>query len=299
MSSHRAYVGIGTNLGDRAANLERAVSALATLGKIVARSSAYRTAPWGFLDQPWFLNAVVLLETRLEPRKLLESLQNAQRSLGRIARERWGPREIDLDLLTYDDRTLDEPGLRLPHPRLHERAFVLVPLAEIDARFAAQRDALHARELAGVVRVERETGLPMAEKQRSAASEHIRRLASFLAEGDVARVRVERAGEEIEIVARPRAARRASGGEEHPGAETNAARVDAIKADIVGIFHLGRPAPAEGETFDGDRELGYVEALGIRTPVHSMGAGQLVAIATADGSAVEYGQPLFLVARPR
>ncbi len=298
MSEHRAYIGLGTNLGDRVANLERAMEAVATFGTLLAKSSLYRTAPWGNLAQPWFLNAVVLLKTELAPRELLDRLRGAEQRLGRTARERWGPREIDLDLLLYDDLEIDEPDLRVPHPQLRERAFVLVPLAEIDDRFESLRDALDASELAGVVRVERESVIPMPEGELGFAGERVRELARFLAESDVTRLRIARGDDYIELAARPRRAPATARSSERASADS-AARVDTIKADLVGIFHAGRPAPVEGEVFEADRELGYIEALGIRTSVHSMGAGRLVSVATADGSPVEYGQPLFVVARTR
>jgi 2-amino-4-hydroxy-6-hydroxymethyldihydropteridine diphosphokinase len=97
----------------------------------------YRTKPWGERDQPDFVNAAVLLETPLSPRDLLGELKRLERELGRVETHRWGPRVIDLDILAYDDLTLDEPNLTIPHPRLHERAFALIPLAEIDQTFAA------------------------------------------------------------------------------------------------------------------------------------------------------------------
>jgi 2-amino-4-hydroxy-6-hydroxymethyldihydropteridine diphosphokinase len=299
MSAHLAYVGIGANRGDRLANVDRALDAMASLGAISRRSSLYRTEPWGDLEQPWFLNLVALLETRLTPRALLDGLHAIERDLGRVRGRRWGPREIDLDLLTYDDREIEEADLRVPHPRLRERAFVLVPLAEIDAAFESSRDALHARDLAGVVRAEREKIATMSGADCSSASERVRALARFLAGSDAVRVRIERDGEEIEIVAGAPPSGDGRGVEDRAAADAPAARVDAIKADLVGIFHVSRPVPVEGDLFEGDRELGYIEALGIRTPVHSMGAGRLVAVATPDGSAVEYGQPLFLVARGR
>jgi len=153
VSAHRAYVAVGANLGDPAANVGRALDLLGELGTVAARSSLYRTKPWGKEDQPWFVNAVALLETALEPPALLERLRALERRLGRVPGERWGPRIIDLDLLAYDDMESADETLRLPHPHLSERAFVLVPLAEIDERYAVLRDRLEARELAGVVRL--------------------------------------------------------------------------------------------------------------------------------------------------
>ena len=147
---HRAYVGLGSNLGDSIAAVERALAALESLGTVVRHSSLYRTAPWGKLDQPDFVNAVALLETTLSPRDLLAALKNIESQLGRIETERWGPRAIDLDLLTYDELLIEEPGLIVPHPQLTARAFVLVPLAEIDESYVAGRDRLPADERAGV-----------------------------------------------------------------------------------------------------------------------------------------------------
>jgi len=304
MNPHRAYVGIGTNLGDRERNVEGALEALRDLGTIAAVSTLYRTAPWGKTDQPWFLNGVVALETQHPARELLDALTAIERRLGRTEGERWGPRVIDLDLLVYDDRAIDEPGLEVPHPHLHERAFVLVPLAELDERFAAQRDALEESELAGVAPyarprcapVPRESVLPMPENGLRPLAARIEALAEFLTGGDAVRVRITRGDEEVEVVRAQPGAVPATPGAYVPG-EAAPQRVDTINADLVGIFHIARPVPVEGEAFDADRELGYVEALGIRTPVHPMGAGRLLSIAVPDGAPVEYGQALFLVAR--
>jgi 2-amino-4-hydroxy-6-hydroxymethyldihydropteridine diphosphokinase len=131
----RAYVGVGGNVGDVAITLEEAMWALDSLPQtsIRAQSRVYRTPPWGNTDQPPFLNAVVELQTRLAPRVLLDLLLDIETRFGRIRAEgeKWGPRELDLDLLVFGDEQHDEPGMHLPHPHLHERAFVLVPLAEI------------------------------------------------------------------------------------------------------------------------------------------------------------------------
>jgi 2-amino-4-hydroxy-6-hydroxymethyldihydropteridine diphosphokinase len=297
VTEHRAYVGVGSNLGERVANVERAFAAIAELGTLHATSSIYRSEPWGVRDQPWFANAVALLLTPLSPRDLLGALQAAEQRLGRTPGERWGPRVIDLDLLLYDEINVDEAGLRVPHPRLAERAFVLVPLAQIDARFAAMRDALPEKEARSVAPL-RESALRMPVQEGGSLSERVRALALFLAGGDAVRVRIARGDDEIEIARRsPEASAALRLAERAPYAALPP-RVDTIKADLVGIFHTSRPAPAEGETFEGDRELGYIEALGIRTPVHTLGAGTLVAIAAIDGAPVEYGQPLFTVARP-
>jgi 2-amino-4-hydroxy-6-hydroxymethyldihydropteridine diphosphokinase len=125
----RAYVGVGANLGDREATIRAAIDALPD---VVAASSLRETDPVGVVEQPRFLNGAVLLETELAPRALLDRLLDIERRLGRERRERWGPRTIDLDLLLYGDGTVEEPGLTVPHPRLHERRFALEPLAELD-----------------------------------------------------------------------------------------------------------------------------------------------------------------------
>jgi biotin carboxyl carrier protein len=180
---------------------------------------------------------------------------------------------------------------------LADRGFVLVPLAELDQRFAAMRDALKPSELAGVIPVADERRTNMSSQASARLAERVRALANFLNDSDAVRVRIQRGDEQIELAAGGRLAAQGIGTIDGEGGQTTPARIDTVKADLVGIFHLSRPVPAEGELLDGDRELGYIEALGIRTPVRSMGAGRLVAIATADDSAVEYGQPLFAIAR--
>jgi 2-amino-4-hydroxy-6-hydroxymethyldihydropteridine diphosphokinase len=130
----RAYVGLGANLGPREQTLRGAVDLLAATDgvDVLAVSELRETEPVGVVDQPPFLNGAVALETTLSPRDLLDLLLEVERSLGRVREERWGPRLIDLDLLVYADQVIDEPGLRVPHPRLHERAFALEPLVELD-----------------------------------------------------------------------------------------------------------------------------------------------------------------------
>ena len=124
-----AYVGLGSNLGDREGTIRAAIAALPG---VFAVSRLRETDPVGVTDQPTFVNGAVALETELSPRELLERLLAVERELGRERRERWGPRTIDLDLLLHGGETVDEPGLTIPHPRLHERRFALEPLAELD-----------------------------------------------------------------------------------------------------------------------------------------------------------------------
>jgi 2-amino-4-hydroxy-6-hydroxymethyldihydropteridine diphosphokinase len=150
----RAAIGIGANAGDAAAAVRRAFERLAELGTLVARSSLYRTAPWGVTAQAPFVNAAALLETELEPRALLAALKRIEAEQGRVPTYRWGPRALDLDILTYGDVRLDEPGLTIPHARLRERAFALVPLAEVDPAYAPFLDALPPGERAGVVELQ-------------------------------------------------------------------------------------------------------------------------------------------------
>lgn len=129
----RAFVGLGSNLGEPAVQLRRALDALDELSKsrLVRVSSAYRSTPVGPPDQPCYLNAVALLHTDLPPHTLLKELQSIEDSQGRRRDVRWGPRTLDLDLLLYDELSVDDAHLTLPHPRLHERDFVLYPLREI------------------------------------------------------------------------------------------------------------------------------------------------------------------------
>jgi 2-amino-4-hydroxy-6-hydroxymethyldihydropteridine diphosphokinase len=123
-----AYVGLGSNLGDREGTIRAAV---AELPGVVAVSTLRETDPVGVTEQPRFLNGVLELETDLSARELLDALLAVERRLGRERRERWGPRTIDLDLLLYGDEVIDADGLTVPHPRLHERRFVLEPLADL------------------------------------------------------------------------------------------------------------------------------------------------------------------------
>lgn len=125
------YLGLGSNLGDKAAHIREATRRLESLGRVVALSSLYRTEPVGYADQDWFLNAALHLRTRLSPRAVLEAILAMEREMGRIRTIKNGPRIIDIDLLLWGEAAIDEPGLSVPHPRIQDRLFVLVPLAEI------------------------------------------------------------------------------------------------------------------------------------------------------------------------
>jgi 2-amino-4-hydroxy-6-hydroxymethyldihydropteridine diphosphokinase len=156
-----ALLSLGGNVGDTRVTLGRAVAMLCESGdlRLRARSSDYRTPPWGVADQPPFVNLCIAVETGLTPHQLLARAQTVERALGRdrAGERRWGPRPIDIDLIAYDDVALATPDLTLPHPRLLERAFVLVPLAEIapDRMIASVRvrDALARVDAAGIERL--------------------------------------------------------------------------------------------------------------------------------------------------
>lgn len=129
------FLGLGSNVGDRAANLRAAADLISkNIGKIAKKSHVYETQPWGNTSQDRFLNQVVMANTTLDPRDLLEKIAKVERELGRERRrekEKWGPRTIDIDILFYGKRVIRDKGLEIPHPELHKRAFVLVPLLEI------------------------------------------------------------------------------------------------------------------------------------------------------------------------
>jgi 2-amino-4-hydroxy-6-hydroxymethyldihydropteridine diphosphokinase len=128
-----ATLGLGSNIGDRVGNIEEAIERLTADGTItvVARSRFYRTAPWGVTDQDWFVNACIAVRTNVSPHELLHRCQAVENDMARVRTRRWGPRNIDVDVLTYRDVKLDEPDLIVPHPRIAERAFVLVPLKDV------------------------------------------------------------------------------------------------------------------------------------------------------------------------
>lgn len=128
---HTVYLALGTNLGDRLANLRAAIKSLPPDVSVLAESHVYETPPWGYADQPPFLNMAIKAETDLAPEALLTYLKQLEVELGRQQNFRWGPRLIDLDILFYNELVINTPPLVIPHPRLHERAFVLVPLMDV------------------------------------------------------------------------------------------------------------------------------------------------------------------------
>ncbi len=135
MGPVRVYLGLGANLGDREANLACAVKLLAKSVDVERISSLYETAPWGYEDQPRFLNCACEGRTHLRPQALLAAVKDVERSMGRGPTFRNGPRLIDVDILFYGQEIVSEPGLEVPHPRLAERAFVLVPLADVASEY--------------------------------------------------------------------------------------------------------------------------------------------------------------------
>ena len=144
----RAYLSLGANLGDRAATLRAAIAALGRLGRVERVAAFYETVPVGYHDQPDFLNAAVILETDLRPLALLNATQAIEHDFGRIRTFQNAPRTLDIDLIYLDRQVIDQPRLVVPHPRARERAFVLVPLAEIAPDF---RDPVTGERIADLV----------------------------------------------------------------------------------------------------------------------------------------------------
>lgn len=128
----RAYLSLGSNLGDRAANIARAIDELGKRGiRVTRQSSLYETEPVEFIDQPWFLNSAIEADTELEPQEVMETALQTEKTMGRERRVPKGPRLIDIDILLYDDLVIHTPELEVPHPRVADRLFVLAPMAEI------------------------------------------------------------------------------------------------------------------------------------------------------------------------
>lgn len=145
-----AFIAIGSNLGDREANVRKAAALVADGVKatLLSMSSLYETEPWGIKEQPAFVNAVMMIETGLTPLELLSHTRAIEAGMGRQRERQWGPRTIDLDIIFHDGLVMDEGGLTIPHPRAHERAFVMVPIAEIAPRFVHPSIGKTAAEIA-------------------------------------------------------------------------------------------------------------------------------------------------------
>jgi len=154
MKEHIVYLALGTNLGDRLANLKQAIAALTPQMEVRAKSGVYETPPWGFEDQPKFLNQVIKVNTYLDPEPLLKHLKRLEVALGRQESFPNGPRLIDMDILFYDDLIANKPSLVIPHPRLHERGFVLLPLMEIAPNLIHPVTQKSVREMAEVSNTE-------------------------------------------------------------------------------------------------------------------------------------------------
>lgn len=148
MENHTVFLALGTNLGNRAANLKEAIASLPPQMEVKAKSDVYETQPWGYADQAKFLNQVVRVETYLKPEPLLRHLKRLEVALGRKPTFENGPRLIDLDILFYDDLVLYSPALTIPHPHVHERGFVLVPMMDIAPDFEHPVKKKSIRELA-------------------------------------------------------------------------------------------------------------------------------------------------------
>ncbi len=146
-----AYLGLGTNLADRLANLQKAVDEIPPLVILRRASSIYESEPWGYVDQPAFLNQVLEVETDLPPAALLKYLKGIERKMGRQPTFRYGPRLIDIDILFYGEQVIDQPDLAIPHPRLPERAFMLAPLAELSPNLRHPANHKTVREMLSIV----------------------------------------------------------------------------------------------------------------------------------------------------
>lgn len=160
MDEHIVYLALGSNIGNRAANLKEARASLPPQMDVKAKSKVYETPPWGYTEQEKFLNQVLKVKTYLEPELLLKHLKRLEVALGRKASFQNGPRLIDMDILFYDDLMLESPALVIPHPRVHERGFVLLPMLDIAPDFVhpvkqkSVRDLIAACDLRGIVQIE-------------------------------------------------------------------------------------------------------------------------------------------------
>ena len=160
MDEYNVYLALGSNLGNRAANLKEAINSLSPQMEVKAKSKVYETPPWGYTEQEKFYNQVLRVQTYLEPEPLLKHLKRLEVALGRKASFQNGPRLIDIDILFYDDRVVNTPVLDIPHPHVHERGFVLLPLMDIAPDYVhpveqrSVREMLAGCDLRGIVQVE-------------------------------------------------------------------------------------------------------------------------------------------------
>lgn len=128
---HEVYISLGSNIGDKKSNLQKAIALISIKCEVVAQSSLYETAPWGNINQDNFVNQVIYLKTLYSPKNLMTFLLAVESEMGRIREDKWGPRTIDLDILFYDDVIIDEEKLKVPHPQISARKFILTPMAEL------------------------------------------------------------------------------------------------------------------------------------------------------------------------
>jgi 2-amino-4-hydroxy-6-hydroxymethyldihydropteridine diphosphokinase len=154
MDEHTVYLALGSNLDNRLANLKQAIASVSPQMEVKAKSHIYETLPWGYTDQPKFLNQVIQAKTYLAPEPLLKHLKRLEVALGRTASFPNGPRLIDMDILFYDDLVLDTPVLTIPHPHLHERGFVLLPLMDIAPNLLHPVTKKNVREMVALCEVE-------------------------------------------------------------------------------------------------------------------------------------------------
>jgi len=152
--NHTVYLSLGTNMGDRAANLKQAVTSLTPQMTVKKKSEVYETPPWGYTEQDEFLNQVVMATTYLEPEPLLKHLKRLEVALGREATFRYGPRLIDIDILFYDDLVLETPLLTIPHPHVYDRGFLLVPLMDIAPEFVHPVTKIKVSEMIALTNTE-------------------------------------------------------------------------------------------------------------------------------------------------
>ena len=159
MEEHTVYLALGSNLGNRAANLKEAIASLPPQMMVKEKSKVYETPPWGYIEQENFLNQVLMAKTYLEPLPLLKHLKRLEVALGRKASFQNGPRLVDMDILFYDDLIFESPELTIPHPRVHERGFVLLPMMDIAPDFIhpgkqkSVRDLIAGCDLRGIVQI--------------------------------------------------------------------------------------------------------------------------------------------------